>query len=354
MYHLRLIQGFFIVLCISSGYFIFSNNPPFSPVAGIVAGLLVGLAAVIFEYFFKQYSLGQSIGGITGLVAGLLIGNLIMSVFENEFTSNYSAILSFPFNFISGYLGLVLGTRAGEWIDLTSVQKFFGSEVSGYKKILDTSAIIDGRIADVCETGFLEGTFIVPQFVLKELQHIADSPDMMKKARGRRGMDVLHRMQKMADVDVNIVDNDFPKIREVDLKIVALARVMNAKIITNDINLSKIAELQGIEVLNINELCNALKPVALPGELMNVFVLKEGKEYNQGVAYLDDGTMIVVEDAKRCIGRNVGVSVTSVLQTTAGRMIFARVKDESASQSVASASYSPFGKGGPGDVKGAI
>ena len=328
MYHLRFFQGVFIILCISSGYFIFSNNPPFSPVIGIAAGFAVGIAAIILEYLLRSYSLGQSICGILGMVFGLLLGNLARSVLVPDISSNYAVVLAFPFNFIAGYAGLVLGRRAGEWIDVSAIQKIFGAEASsGYRKILDTSVIIDGRIADVCETDFLEGVFIVPQFILRELQHIADSPDPIKKARGRRGMDVLHRMQKMADVDVKIVDNDFPKIRDVDSKIVALAKAMGAKVITNDLNLNKLSELQGIGVLNINELCNALKPVVLPGESLNVFVLKEGKEYNQGVAYLDDGTMIVVEDAKRCIGKNVAVSVTSVLQTTAGRMIFAKIKD---------------------------
>ena len=195
-------------------------------------------------------------------------------------------------------------------------------------KILDTSVIIDGRVADLCETGFLEGTFLVPQFILHELQHIADSSDSLKRARGRRGLDILNRIQKMVDVDVRILDDDFPQVKEVDSKIVMLAKKVGAKVVTNDLNLNKVAELQGVRVLNINELCNALRPVVLPGETIRVFVLKEGKEAGQGVAYLDDGTMIVVDNAKRCIGRNVDVVVTSVLQTTAGRMIFTRLKEE--------------------------
>jgi uncharacterized protein YacL len=199
------------------------------------------------------------------------------------------------------------------------------------KKILDTSVIIDGRIADLCETGFLEGVFIVPQFILQELQHIADSSDSMKRARGRRGLDILHRVQKMADINVNIIDEDFPNIKDVDSKIVALGKKLDAKVITNDLNLNKVAELQGVRVLNINELCNALKPVVLPGESMRVFVLKEGKESGQGIAYLDDGTMIVVDEARRLIGKNADVVVTSVLQTTAGRMIFSRLKEETES-----------------------
>jgi uncharacterized protein YacL len=232
------------------------------------------------------------------------------------------------------YLGLVYGVKvlgeAGFVKRLRGVEATGASFVSN--KILDTSVIIDGRVADLCETGFLEGTFILPQFILNELQHIADSADPLKRSRGRRGLDILNKIQKMVDVEVRIVDEDFPHVKEVDSKIVVLAKKMNAKVITNDLNLSKVAELQGVRVLNINELCNALKPVVLPGEQLRVFVLKEGKEAAQGVAYLDDGTMIVVDNAKRFIGSNVNVVVTSVLQTQAGRMIFTRLREETESQ----------------------
>jgi uncharacterized protein YacL len=227
-------------------------------------------------------------------------------------------------------LGIVLGIRWGKLPGLGFISSGRGEETQATNnKILDTSTIIDGRIADLCETGFLDGTFIIPHFILQELQHIADSSDSMKRARGRRGLDILHRIQKMSEIDVQLVENDFPHIREVDAKLVALGKEILGKIVTNDLNLNKVAELQGVRVLNINSLCNALKPVVLPGETMRVFVLKEGKEAGQGVAYLDDGTMIVVDDARRYIGRNVDVVVTSVLQTTAGRMIFTRLKDES-------------------------
>jgi uncharacterized protein YacL len=232
-------------------------------------------------------------------------------------------LLGFP------YLGLVLGARFGKEKLPSTQQKFF--ELDGNTvcpKVLDTSVIIDGRVADLCETRFLEGTFLVPHFILDELQHIADSSDSLKRARGRRGLDILNKIQKMGDVDVRIIDEDFPHVKEVDAKLIVLAKKMNAKIVTNDLNLNKVAELQGIRVLNINELCNALRPVVLPGEAIRVFVLKEGKEAGQGVAYLDDGTMIVVDNARRYIGKNVDVIVTSVLQTTAGRMIFTRLKEE--------------------------
>ena len=225
------------------------------------------------------------------------------------------------------YLGITLGARFGRE-QLGGPARPVEMSASDSKKILDTSVIIDGRVADLCETGFLEGTFLVPQFILQELQHIADSSDSLKRARGRRGLDVLNKIQKMVDIDVRIIDDDFPNVKEVDSKLVVLAKKIGARVITNDLNLNKVAELQGVRVLNINELCNALRPVVLPGEAIRVFVLKEGKEAGQGVAYLDDGTMIVVDNARRHIGRNVDVIVTSVLQTTAGRMIFTRLKEE--------------------------
>jgi uncharacterized protein YacL len=193
-------------------------------------------------------------------------------------------------------------------------------------KILDTSAIIDGRIVDICKTGFLEGVIIVAGFVLEELRHIADSPDLLKRNRGRRGLDVLNKIQKEMDIPVQIYEGDFEDIPEVDSKLVKLAKTINGKIITNDFNLNKVCELQGIAVLNINELANAVKPVVLPGEEMVAQIIKDGKESGQGVAYLDDGTMVVVEGGRRFIGDTIEVLVTSVLQTAAGRMIFAKPK----------------------------
>jgi uncharacterized protein YacL len=193
--------------------------------------------------------------------------------------------------------------------------------------ILDTSVIIDGRIADIAETGFIQGGLAIPQFVLRELQMVADSADSLKRNRGRRGLDVLQRLQKMPQVAVEILDEDFPHVREVDMKLVELGKLYGSKVVTNDFNLNKVAQLHGVTVLNINELANALRPVVLPGEIMRVFILKEGKEYNQGVAYLDDGTMVVVDNARRLISKTIDISVTSVLQTTAGKMIFGRFDD---------------------------
>jgi uncharacterized protein YacL len=223
------------------------------------------------------------------------------------------------------YMGLVIGTRKGEWFEPARIIAAFKDSTRLHQyKVLDTSVIIDGRIADICETGFLEGTLVVPQFVLRELQQVADSSDSLKRNRGRRGLDILQKVQKMGSVQVQIVETDFPEIREVDLKLIELARRMGGKIVTNDFNLNKVAQLRGVAVLNINELANSLKPVVLPGEVLRVFVLKEGKESGQGVAYLDDGTMVVVDQGKRALGRTIEVTVTSVLQTTAGKMIFCR------------------------------
>jgi uncharacterized protein YacL len=297
---------------------------------GLTIGAATGAIILVGEYVLQNLSFGIVVGGTVGLAIGLVLTGLVewvgSAVFDVEtFLFHIGGLL-----FLLGlpYLGIVLGAKFGNE-RLGGADKFPEQTApSNNKKILDTSVIIDGRVADLCETGFLEGTFLVPQFILHELQHIADSSDALKRARGRRGLDILNKIQKMVDVDVRIVDDDFLQVKDVDSKIVMLAKKAGAKVITNDLNLNKVAELQGVRVLNINELCNALRPIVLPGESIRVFVLKEGKEAGQGVAYLDDGTMIVVDNAKRCIGRNVDVIVTSVLQTTAGRMIFTRLKEE--------------------------
>ena len=298
---------------------------------GFGIGSDTGGLIVVVEYALHNLSFGIIVGGTGGLAAGLVLTGLVEwvggEIFDVETFLFHIGGLVFLLGF--PYLGLVLGARFGKEKLPSPQQKFF--ELAGNTvcpKVLDTSVIIDGRVADLCETRFLEGTFLVPHFILDELQHIADSSDSLKRARGRRGLDILNKIQKMGDVDVRIIDEDFPQVKEVDAKLVVLAKKMNAKIVTNDLNLNKVAELQGIRVLNINELCNALRPVVLPGEAIRVFVLKEGKEAGQGVAYLDDGTMIVVDNARRYIGKNIDVVVTSVLQTTAGRMIFTRLKEE--------------------------
>src|SRR5204863_2399358 len=226
------------------------------------------------------------------------------------------------------YLGLVIGARNAEILEPARLRSLFkDARPTKRYRILDTSVIIDGRIADIVETGFLDGTLVIPQFVLRELQLVADSADSLKRNRGRRGLDVLQRIQKMTQLNIQILEDDFPNVPEVDMKLIELAKVYGCKIVTNDFNLNKVAQLHGVDVLNINELANALKPVVLPGETMRVFIRKEGKEYNQGVAYLDDGTMVVVDNAKKVISRTIDISVTSVLQTTAGKMIFGRFDD---------------------------
>jgi uncharacterized protein YacL len=315
-----------LLMFIVTGYFIDakSNNGMY----GIILGGSLGLVALAAEAFLKKVRIGAIIGGILGISLGLLTADLLLLPLKPLLGQDIASV-SFVLMSLFGYGGLLLGVSKGKDISITDIFRFFRGQGSEENlKILDTSVIIDGRIADVCESGFLEGVFILPQFILQELQHIADSPDSMKRARGRRGLDVMHKIQKMSQITVKIVDEDFPKIKEVDTKLVALAKLMNAKVVTNDFNLNKIAELQGVSVLNINELANSLKPVVLPGESMKVFILKEGKEYNQGVAYLDDGTMVVIENARKAIGKNADVTVTSVLQTTAGRMIFSKLKEE--------------------------
>ncbi len=293
-----------------------------------VIAVLLGIITVYSDQMLRKVNVGTIIGGIIGIAGGILFAELFLVPLRLLVREDLIAV-SFALTAIFGYGGLVIGLNRGKGMTMPEIFRLLRGQ--GYEenlKILDTSVIIDGRISDVCEAGFLEGTFIVPQFILQELQYIADSQDATKRARGRRGLDVLHKIQKMSNITVKIIDEDFPKIKEVDSKLVALGKMMSAKIITNDFNLNKVAQLQGVAVLNINELANSLKPVVLPGETMRVFVLKEGKEYNQGVAYLDDGTMVVVENGRRLMGKNIEVTVTSVLQTTAGRMIFAKAKEE--------------------------
>lgn len=273
------------------------------------------------------------IGGAVGLIIGLLIANLLGSpVSKIKFIGPY---LSLTGSLFLGYVGLSVGIKKRDELQsfLSGIFRLGGKEKavkadtqkSSYK-LLDTSVIIDGRISDICKTGFVEGTLIIPSFVLEELRHIADSSDLLKRNRGRRGLDILNKLRKEFDLAVQIVDKDYDDISEVDSKLVRLAQDMSGSIVTNDFNLNKVAQLQGVNVLNINELANAIKPVVLPGEEMIIRVIKDGKEMGQGIGYLDDGTMIVVENGKRYMGQTIAVMVTSVLQTAAGRMIFARPK----------------------------
>lgn len=272
-----------------------------------------------------------SVGLIVGLIISYLITNLITNIIPFPLLGSIISTLLYIF---MGYLGIKIATR--KMVELPNIQAIFKRNMPrdrnakkqnhGIPKILDTSVIIDGRIADICKTGFVEGPLIIPGFVLEELRHIADSSDALKRNRGRRGLDILNLIQKELEIEVRMYEKDFPDIAEVDSKLLKLAQVLDGKVVTNDYNLNKVAEFQGVPVLNINELANAIKPVVLPGEEMYVQVVKDGKESGQGLAYLDDGTMIVVESGKRYIGQNIDVLVTSVLQTAAGRMIFAKPK----------------------------
>src|SRR6478672_4581730 len=297
------------------------------------AALGVGLASLLvaFEIRLKNASVTNMLGAMIGGAVGLAAAKTISAALFWANTSDQRIAFLHAFTLLAlTYLGLLMGGRKGEWLEPTRLVGLFRSTGPQRRyRILDTSVIIDGRVADICETGFLDGTLVVPQFVLKELQLVADSADSLKRNRGRRGLDILQKIQKMVGLDVMISDIDFPEVREVDLKLIELARTLQGKIVTNDFNLNKVAQLRGVAVLNINELANSLKPVVLPGEIMKVFILKEGKEYNQGVAYLDDGTMVVVDNARKLIGRTIDVVVTSVLQTTAGKMIFGRFVDSS-------------------------
>lgn len=275
--------------------------------------------------------------GLIGLIFGLIIAFLISGLYDIipiPMVASALKILTFIF---FGYLGINLAQKnikdqpkLADWakrLTSTKTSKIIHVSSQAKPKILDTSVIIDGRIADICKTGFIEGEIIIPEFVLGELRHIADSSDALKRNRGRRGLDILKIIQRDLPIVVRIVDYDFEDVAEVDVKLIKLAQKMNGCIVTNDYNLNKVATLQDILILNINELANAVKPVVLPGEEMQVQIIKEGKESNQGVSYLDDGTMIVVEDGRKFINENIQVIVTSVLQTAAGRMIFAKSKN---------------------------
>jgi uncharacterized protein YacL len=298
-------------------------------------GLLIGCAIIIFEWRLRVMSLKRLIGAAIGSVLGIIGAYLFAVVIRNSIPpSPTQSFLQIMVMMVMAYVGLAVGANKGDLLNLSALGGIFGGEKQGKKsyKILDTSVIIDGRIADIAETGFLDGIIVIPQFVLRELQLVADSADSLKRNRGRRGLDILQRLQKTTLLTIQIVEDDFPTVREVDMKLIELAKLYEGKIITNDFNLNKVAQLQGVAVLNINELANSLKPIVLPGEIMRVFILKEGKEYNQGVAYLDDGTMVVVDNARKMIGKTIDISVTSVLQTTAGKMIFGKWDERAASR----------------------
>ena len=325
---LNIIRVIFTLLSVALSYNLapkFGILPPSSLIIGLGGSLLI----IGLEILFRKVSLRSLLAGAFGLFLGLVAANLIAYSFRGiglseavYFTSYIGLCLALA------YLGSVMVLRRKEEFHGLPYSRYSPSKQDEEYKILDSSVIIDGRIADICETGFLEGTLIIPRFILQEVQKIADSADSLKRNRGRRGLDVLGKIEKNAKVKVRIDEQDFPEVKEVDEKLVRLGKEMTAKVLTNDYSLNKVASLEKVSVLNINELANALKPVVLPGEIMKVRVVKEGKEPGQGVAYLDDGTMVVIDNGKDYVGRNIDAVVTSVLQTTAGRMVFTRPSGE--------------------------
>ena len=327
------IRIFFVILSIIIGFqvgsFVQAGNSNFS-VLGSALGFLMAMLIIILEFTMRKVSVRGLSSAVFGLLFGLIMAKLVsdtmtLIALDKNMVYSLRVILTLVFC----YLGMIMAMRGrDEFNIIVPYVKFSRQDQKDDIILLDTSVIIDGRIADICKTGFLDGKFIVPRFVLKELQQIADSSDSLKRERGRRGLDILGKLQKSANIDVKIHNDDFPDIKEVDLKLVKLAKVLSAKIFTNDYNLNKVSEIQGIRVLNVNELANALRPVVLPGELLEIRLIKEGKEYNQGVGYLEDGTMVVVDNGRRFIGQNVSLVVGSVLQTAAGRMIFAKLQED--------------------------
>lgn len=312
-----------------SGYF----SPPFNltPRIGAGAAFVLSIVVIYLETRIRksQFKIiwGSTLGTFAGVFFGWGLGSIYQTIAEDNLTTTFIRIF---FLLIMPYIGFLVGSRKFEWLDPAHLLRFFKEKSVGRSyKILDTSVIIDGRIADLCDTAFIEGRLVIPQFILKELQLVADSSDSIKRQRGRRGLDVLDHLQKSSQVSTMISEMDFPDVKDVDSKLIELAKHQDAKIVTNDFNLNKVAQLQGIPVLNINELANALRPIVLPGETMKVFILKEGKEKDQGVAYLDDGTMVVVDNSRKMIGQNIDITVTSVLQTTVGKMIFGRYNENS-------------------------
>lgn len=306
----------------------------YTQVSADAKGILIGLLAAGFiigvELVVERVPLDAIISAVIGAVIGLVaarLGNWAIFLLDNERLYAIAQRYSLLTHFVMAALGVMIAIQKRSELELLDRDLIVkgGKKKSLTTYLVDTSVLIDGRIADICETKFIAGTLVVPRFILRELQSVADSGDGAKRARGRRGLDILARLQENPEIPVRLFDKDFPEIKDVDSKLVALGKDLGARVLTTDFNLNKVAALQGITVLNVNDLANALKPVVLPGEPMTLFILKEGKEREQGVAYLDDGTMVVVEDGRRAIGQKVKATVSSILQTSAGRLIFAKL-----------------------------
>jgi len=296
-------------------------------ILGALLGMIGALLIIFLEMGMGKISVKGTSSVVFGMILGLIMAKLVTDAVALAISAEVMTVVRATLTLIFCYLGMVIGLRGkDEFNVIIPYVKLRRQDQAETVTILDTSVIIDGRIMDILKTKFLEGKIIIPRFVLRELQQIADSTDPLRRQRGRRGLEILNAMQKEVDLDVNISEEDFPEINEVDAKLIKLAKILEAKILTVDYNLNRVATIQGIKILNINELANALKPVVFSGERMQVKLIKEGKEYNQAVGYLDDGTMVVVEDARRLIGQEVKVIVTSVLQTQAGRMIFTKLE----------------------------
>lgn len=332
---INLIRVLVILLSATFGYifdlrwFVENWGVPDSHLIGALLGLCGGTIIVLLDLFFKQYSVRNILSVILGLGIGLMTHHLFLLTLTNlRLDADLVTQLALVSAVVLPYLGIITVLRGQD--EFTLVLPFIKLDAKGSGEdlvLLDTSVVIDGRIVDIVKTNFLACRLVVPTFVLKELQLISDSSDSLKRARGRRGLDILNRMKGNSNVEITINEMDFHDIPTVDSKLVKMAKVLNARIFTNDYNLNKVAELQGVKVLNINDLANALKPVVMPGELMQVRLLKEGKEPDQAVAYLDDGTMVVVDNGRRLLGQSLNVTITSVLQTQAGRMIFAKAEE---------------------------
>jgi uncharacterized protein YacL len=336
---LWLLRSAFVALLIgmaviSVGFFVEAEQP-LNMVLVPLTILALGGLVLFTDVREKQKQITTLSAVYFGLLLGLLLGWLfsmaLVPILESTFPHKPQMVLlgRICLTILCCYVTISTLLQTKDEFRFIIPYVEFSKQVKGGRPlVLDTSVIIDGRVADICETGFMDGTLVIPQFVLRELQQVADSADSLKRNRGRRGLDILQKIRKTSGLDITVSEVDFPDVKEVDLKIIELAKSLNGKIVTNDFNLNKVAQLRGVQVLNINELANALKPVVLPGEFMRVFILKEGKEYSQGVAYLDDGTMVVVDNARKSIGKNVDITVTSVLQTTAGKMIFGKAIEQ--------------------------
>lgn len=325
-----LVRACFVAICVSSAVYF----PPFGWASGFVGlfAALFSLGVILLELKLRRARLTALLGGFAGLFLGLCLGSLLVAVLSSVAAPETNRFLHLLLPATTAFLGWTAGLAKSSLLNLATFRLFAkGQSGTELVRYLDTSALIDARIADIADSGFLDGDWIIPQFILNELQTIADSPDGAKRNRGRRGLDVVQRLQKASGIRIEISPVDFPHIREVDWKLIEAAKSRNAQIVTTDFNLNKLAQVQSLRVLNVNELANALRPVVLQGETMRVFIAKEGKEAAQGLAYLDDGTMVVVDNGRRYIGSTVDIVVTSVIQSAAGKMIFGkfdgRVKD---------------------------